>query len=108
MFLVWFVCFDSLFSLFFVLLFFFPRPLQIQGEQPLQNLLIGEVVGPGVGIQDGMIEGGVEVIEHFRIFQGDDRAGGTVPPGLQVARFAFELLAVLDEAFQAKRSCAER
>ena len=37
----------------------------------------------------------VDVVQHFGIFQRDDRAGGTVPPGFQVARFALELLAIL-------------
>jgi hypothetical protein len=54
-----------------------PRPLQIQRKQPLQNLFIGQIMRPGVGIQDGVIEGGVEVVEHFGIFKGDDRAAAT-------------------------------
>ena len=75
-----------------------PRPLQIQHQQPLQNLRIGEIVRPGVDIQDGMVE-------HFGICEGDNRAGGTVAPGFQVTWPAFELLAVLAEALLAKRAC---
>ena len=60
---------------------------------------------PAIRIQDGVIERGVDVIEHFGIFKGNDRAGGTVAPGFEVARLALELLAVLAEALLAKRAC---
>jgi len=54
-------------------------------------------VRPAVGIQYGVVERGVEVVEHFGIFQRDNRAGGTVPPGFQITRFAFEVLTILDK-----------
>ena len=60
---------------------------------------------PTVRIQNGMVEAGVEVVEHFGICEGDNRAGGTVAPGFQVTWPAFELLAVLAEALLAKRAC---
>jgi hypothetical protein len=63
-------------------------------------------VRPGIGIQDGVVEADVEVVEHFGICEGEDGAGGTVAPGFHVALFALELLAVLGEAVLAKRACA--
>jgi hypothetical protein len=33
-----------------------PCSLQIESEQALQDFLVGEVMGPAVGVQDGVIE----------------------------------------------------
>ena len=33
-----------------------PRSLQIQGQEPLQDLFVGDVVGPAVGVEDGVVE----------------------------------------------------
>ena len=36
---------------------FYPtRPLQVEGQQPLQNALVRDVVGPGVGVEDGVVQ----------------------------------------------------
>lgn len=37
-------------------------PLQIEGQQLLQYLLAGEVVGPAVGVEDGTVQPAVGVV----------------------------------------------
>ncbi len=39
------------------------RPLQIQRQQPLQHLLIGEIMRPAVGVEDGRIQLPVRQVE---------------------------------------------
>ena len=37
--------------------------LEVEGEEAFEDLLVGDVVGPAVGVEDGGVEGAVEVVE---------------------------------------------
>jgi hypothetical protein len=51
------------------------RSLQIQGQQALQDLVVGEGVGPAVGVEDGRVQGYVNVIQ-FKDFDPRDGVAG--------------------------------
>ena len=36
--------------------------LEVKGEEVFEDLFVGEVVGPAVGVEDGAVEGGVDVV----------------------------------------------
>ena len=38
-------------------------PEEVEGEEAFEDLLVGDVVGPAVGVEDGGVEGSVEVVK---------------------------------------------
>ena len=49
----------------------FRGALQVEGEETLKDLVVGEVVGPAVGVEDGAIELAVGEVEAGRVFLGE-------------------------------------
>ena len=55
--------------------------LEVEGEEVFEDLFVGEGVGPAVGVEDGVVEGGVDVVQFLDVGAGDGFAGHFVELG---------------------------
>ena len=72
--------------------------MEVEGQQVFQDLLVGEAVGPAVGIQNGRIQRSMNVVEVLDFGAADGFAGhfGELVGVEQLA--AFDRFPVVDEA----------
>ena len=69
----------------------FRGALQVEGEEALEDLVIGLGVGPAVGVEDGAVELAVDGVEFFDSVERDDALDVFVP----LLRVAAALMAMM-------------